>query len=328
MVSHVTVVFLALLIDRVVGDPTWVVHPVIFMGRFIAFWEKRWNRPPYITQSRRRLFLGAALAVSTIGLSYLFPFVVLLWLRHFVPMVALCLNILLVSSTIAWKGLLDAGGKVYTALKTQGLVRAREEVGMIVGRDTYHLTASEVVRATVETLAENIVDAIVSPVFFGLIGGAPLALAYRAANTLDSMVGYKNERYQFFGKVSARVDDVLNYIPARLTALLLFMAIGLAHLSLRQAWQALGRDAKQHPSPNSGIPEAMVAGALSVQLGGTNMYQGMVSQRAIMGQDIRSLSENDILLTRRLVNFVSLSMLVILCLLVGGFFLWQDGFKG
>lgn len=327
MVSHLIVVFLALLIDKLVGDPKWFPHPVIFMGKWISFWERKWNRPPYTGQPRQRLLLGAVLTVSTVGLSWSVTFVLLHWLHEFSPIVSTTLNVLLISTTIAWKGLLDAGRNVYTALTKQGLLAARQEVGRIVGRDTDHLTDSEVVRATVETLAENIVDAIVSPVFFGILGGAPLAFAYRAANTLDSMVGYKNERYQFFGRPSARLDDVLNYIPARLTVFLLFLAIGLARLSFRQAWVALRRDARRHPSPNSGIPEAMVAGALSVQLGGTNVYGGVISQRAPMGQALRPLSTKDIVLTLRLVNLVSFSLVVISCLMAGGFVLWQDGFR-
>lgn len=327
MVSHVVVVILAMVVDTAVGDPQWLPHPVIFMGRWTSFWEKKWNRPPYQERSSRRLFLGLALAASTVGLSWLIPFALLLWFYHWLPVIAVLLNIWFISTTIAWKSLMDAGRTVQTALTKQGLVEARREVGKIVGRDTDHLNDVQVVRATVETLAENIVDAIVSPVLFGLIGGAPLAMAYRAVNTLDSMVGYKNERYQFFGRVSARLDDVVNYLPARLTALLLFAAIGLAHLSVRRAWLSLRRDAGRHPSPNSGIPEAMVAGALSVQLGGTNMYHGVASQRATMGEARRSLVSNDILLTLRLVNLVSLSMLVILCVMAGGLVLWQGGFR-
>lgn len=325
--SHVAVVIFALLVDSVVGDPEWLPHPVIFIGRWVSFWEHHWNPPPYHEHPLGRVFLGFILAVSTVGLSWLLPFLLLLWFNHLLPGGAFLLNILLMSTTIAWKGLVDAGRKVHLALTKQGLLAARAEVSKIVGRDTDHLSDAEVVRATVETLAENIVDAIVSPVFFGLIGGAPLAMAYRAANTLDSMVGYKSERYLLFGRVSARQDDLLNYIPARLTALLLSVAIGLAQLSLRQAWVALRHDARRHPSPNSGIPESMVAGALSVQLGGANVYDGVVSQRATMGQARRWLVANDILLAIRLVNLVSLSMLVVLSLTAGGWVLWRVGFR-
>ncbi len=169
---------------------------------------------------------------------------------------------------------------VYVPLVEGRLDEARKYVGYIVGRDTAMLDEREASRAAVETVAENTVDALVSPLLFALIGGAPLAMLYRAANTLDSMVGYRNEKYIWFGWCSARTDDVLNYIPARLTGVMLTIsALFFRHMKARQAVRAIFAFAHLHPSPNSGIPESAVAGALGIELGGTNVYFG-VAERA------------------------------------------------
>jgi len=152
------------------------------------------------------------------------------------------------------------------------------------------MNGQEIVRATVETIAENIVDGVIAPIFFAYIGGAPLAMTYRAINTLDSMVGYKNARYINFGWASARLDDVANYIPARITGVLIIMAAVMLRLSPVNAAAAMFRDSKKHPSPNSGIPEAGVAGALGIRLGGTNYYEGIPSVRPFLGRPLKELS--------------------------------------
>jgi adenosylcobinamide-phosphate synthase len=171
---------------------------------------------------------------------------------------------------------------------------------MIVGRDTETLDEGEITRGTVETVAENIVDAILSPLFFALIGGAPLAMAYRAANTLDSMVGYKNDKYLDLGWASARFDDIANYIPARLSALFIAIASFLLRLPFRRPLRTAARYARLHPSPNSGFPESAVAGALGVQLGGLNYYKGVASDRARMGEPLQPLMAEHIRSTVRL----------------------------
>jgi adenosylcobinamide-phosphate synthase len=168
--------------------------------------------------------------------------------------------------------------------------QARYKVGWIVGRDTASLTTAEVTRATVETVAENIVDGIISPLFYAVIGGVPLACLYRAVNTMDSMVGYKNEKYRDFGMAAARVDDVFNYIPARITGLLIVLSAALLRHNADGALQTIRRDASKHPSPNSGFSEAGVAGALGVRLGGLNYYGGVASLRAYMGEEKKELN--------------------------------------
>ncbi|HBI04456.1 MAG TPA: cobalamin biosynthesis protein CobD, partial [Paenibacillaceae bacterium] len=182
-------------------------------------------------------------------------------------------------------------------------------------RDTEKLDEKEVSRGAVETVAENIVDAIISPLFYAAIGGAPLAMAYRAANTLDSMVGYKNEKYLQLGWASARFDDIANFIPARLTAILLVGVSWVLKLNGKGAIQGILRDARKHPSPNSGFTEAGVAGALGIQLGGLNFYQGIPSQRATMGIPTRPLRSADILTTNKIMNGVTLGFLLVVAII-------------
>jgi len=315
MWETIPVATLGLLLDRVIGDPRWFPHPVVGIGRLIALLERRWNRPEASPQRRR--WSGVALAVVVVSVATLIPWLILAWVTAHARWLAALLEVWMVATTIAWKGLRQAGQGVFRELAREDLSGARSAVSMIVGRDTASLPEDEVVRATVETLAENLVDAIVSPVFFALVGGAPLAWCYRSVNTLDSMVGYKNARYQDFGFVSARLDDILNYIPARLTALLLWMAIALREGigTARRGWRIYRRDAHKHPSPNGGIPEALVAGALGVQLGGENVYQGVISERARMGDAQRPLVRGDIQLVTGYLDTASV-LLAMICLLV------------
>ncbi|GMA55602.1 cobalamin biosynthesis protein CobD [Alicyclobacillus sacchari] len=289
---HIFVAAAALAVDRLVGDPQWIPHPVVAIGRFIQWFEKHFYRVGAAPWQQR--LVGFALTLSTTVLACGTTWCVVTVCSKISSWLGLAINIWICSTTIAWKGLRDAGRAVSCELVEHGLDSARTAVSRIVGRDTDHLSEAEVVRATVETVAENLVDAVVSPVLFTLIGGATLAILYRAANTLDSMVGYRSERYRWFGFASARFDDVLNYVLTRVATSLLSGAIACTQGDLRGAWRALVRDARKHPSPNSGIPEAMVAGALGVQLGGLNYYGGIPSHRATMGEARRPCVRRDI----------------------------------
>lgn len=297
----------AIVIDWLVGDPPWPTHPVILIGRWISWLEKRLRsggQPDWSPAKLRRR--GAVLAAATVLLAggVTAGLVTVLYAVH--PWLGLAANAWLISTTIAVKGLKDAAMQVFRPLAKGDLQEARKYVGYIVGRDTAELGEPEITRAAVETVAENTVDAFVSPVFFALLGGAPLAMAYRASNTLDSMVGYRNERYRFFGWASARWDDVVNWIPARLTVwLLLLAALPDSRLSAPRALQSVRRFARLHPSPNSGYPESAVAGALGIELGGLNTYGGIISDRARMGWPLRTLGREDIRLTVRLLYRVS-----------------------
>ena len=201
---------------------------------------------------------------------------------------------LLLSFTISPRNLAEAGREIQRYLAAGDIEEARFKVGWIVGRDTDKLTVPEITRATVETIAENIVDGVISPLFFFFLGGVPLAVAYRAANTMDSMIGYKNEKYLFFGRAAARTDDAWNYIPARITGLLLVLAAWLLKYDWREAWRMMRRDAAKHPSPNGGFTEATVAGALGIRLGGLNYYFGRPSFRTYMGEPRQELSPRHI----------------------------------
>ncbi len=241
-----------------------------------------------------------------VGGSYAVTLFILKLLYFFHPWAALGGEIWLISTTIATRGLAQAAYKVLIPLKEGDLVTARFKISQIVGRDTHNMDARNITRATIETVAENIVDGVISPLFYACLGGAPLAMAYRATNTLDSMVGYRNEKYYAFGWAAARLDDLANYLPARLTGLVLVLAAWLSGLRAgfgqagclpykpalhraKEAWRIMRRDSRRHPSLNSGIPEAAVAGALGIQLGGLNYYQGKPEERARLGDAVEPL---------------------------------------
>lgn len=283
----------AVALDWWIGDPRWPTHPVIRIGRLIARLERVLLRAADSPAVQR--LKGAVLTAVTVGLAYavLWGMVRAAFAVH--PWLGYALNTWFISTTVAVKGLKDAALDVYRPLAAGDLPQARQAVGRIVGRDTAQLEEGGVVRAAVETVAENTVDAVVSPLFYALLGGAPLAMLYRAANTLDSMVGYKNEKYRWFGWASARWDDALNWIPARLAGLLLAASALLTPgLAAGRAVRAVAAFARLHPSPNSGIPESAVAGALGVELGGRNTYGGVASVRARMGWPLRPLGRDDI----------------------------------
>lgn len=296
----------AIAIDWIVGDPKWPTHPVIWIGRLVRLLESKLapelkkNRPAAVKG------LGIVLTLATLFLSTTFMWAII-WAADAIHVwLGYALSAWFISTTIAVKGLKEAAMLVYNPLLSGNLDEARKYAGYIVGRDTDQLNAREASRAAIETVAENIVDALVSPLFFALIGGAPLAMLYRAANTLDSMVGYRNDKYINFGWCSARTDDVLNYIPARLTGVMIAIsAIFSPSMKAGKAFHSIYAFASSHPSPNSGIPEAAVAGALGIELGGRSVYFGVPSERARMGWPTRELQPEDIILTVRILYCVS-----------------------
>lgn len=292
---------IAYIIDRLIGDLRSIPHPVIIIGKCITLLEKMIR----ITTIKNLKAVGILFPVIIVGGTFLIVTFLLELLTFIHPLVSILVQILLISTTIATKGLADAALGIHHLLANKNLEQARSSLSMIVGRDTEHLDEGEITRGTIETVAENIVDAIISPLFFALIGGAPLAMAYRATNTLDSMIGYKNDKYKDLGWASARFDDVLNYIPARITGLLLIISSAWLRLDVKNAYKIMKRDAKLHPSPNSGIPESAVAGVLQIQLGGTNYYQGIASNRAKMGDLHRRPIPDDILMTIKLMKVSS-----------------------
>jgi adenosylcobinamide-phosphate synthase len=278
------IVLSAIIVDWLIGDPRWLIHPVTILGKLIRRIEYVLSNQTEQTAWTQRL-KGVLLLFLVAGCA----FVIIWWMQLLTNNIALWLcyiiNIWFISTTIACKGLKDAALAVFNALQKNDVQQARVAVSMIVGRDTAHLDEPEIVRATVETVAENTVDAYVAPIFYALLGAAPLAILYRAVNTLDSMVGYKNQKYLYFGWASARADDVLNFIPARLTGIFLGLSAFALYgpKAMIRSWKSINQFARLHPSPNSGIPESAVAGALHVRLGGTNQYGEIISHRAYMG---------------------------------------------
>lgn len=296
----------AIVIDWIVGDPRWPVHPVIWMGRWIRWQEKLLMKDSVRSHAAATRLLGIVLTVSTLAISYgaMWGIVTLADAVH--PWLGYAISAWFISTTIAVKGLREAAMLVYKPLANGDPAQARQYVGYIVGRDTSQLGDREIARATVETVSENTVDAFVAPILFALVGGAPLAMLYRAANTLDSMVGYKSEKYRYYGWCSARTDDLLNLIPARLTGLLMIVAsIPLPRMNPWRALKSILKFAHRHPSPNSGIPESAAAGAMGIELGGRNVYFGVVSERAGMGYPTRQIEIEDIRSSIRLLYAVS-----------------------
>lgn len=282
----------ALLFDCLIGDPRSALHPVVLIGNMIAFLEKRLRCPGHSPAMKQAA--GLAMVIIVLTVTYGCMWWVTQWLKLWLPGIAFGVNALLLSFTISPRSLAAAGREIRNNLVLGKLADARFKVGWIVGRDTDRLSAAEVTRATVETVAENIVDGVISPLFYAALGGVPLAFLYRAVNTLDSMIGYKNEKYVDFGRVAARVDDVFNYFPARITGFLIVVAAFWLRLNARGAAAMLGRDAAKHPSPNSGWAEAGVAGALGIRLGGENYYGGIRSFRAYMGDPHHPLAARHI----------------------------------
>jgi adenosylcobinamide-phosphate synthase len=272
----------AFIIDTLIGDPRSSLHPVVMIGNCILFFEKKLLQMQHSPVFKK--LNGLLLVFLVLGITYGSISFIMKLLTNLHPWGAFLGGAILLSFTISPNSLAKAGNEIYQYLLDGDINQARFKVGWIVGRDTDKLDAGEVTRATVETVAESIVDGIISPLFYFAIGGVPLAFLYRAVNTLDSMVGYKNEKYGDFGMAAARVDDVFNYVPARLTALLLLLSSIVLRYSVTGTVTAIWRDAAKHPSPNSGFSEAGVAGALGIRLGGLNYYGGIASERAYMGE--------------------------------------------
>jgi len=298
-------------IDLAVGDPRWLIHPVQLVGGAIGWLERRLRRPAASPAAQR--LAGAVLVITVVSGTWVAAALLLRLAGYVAPWFGLALQVWLFSTTLAAHGLGAAGRSVQRPLQVGQLATARQVLSQYVGRDTVALTESEVARAAAETVAENSSDGVVAPLLYGLLGGAPLALAYKAVNTLDSMLGYKNERYLHFGWVAARLDDLANWLPARLTGLLLIAVAPLAGGDGAGAWRILRRDARKHPSPNSGFPEAATAGALGVRFGGLNFYHGQPSQRPFIGDSRVPLAPRHIGAAVRLMHLGGLAALLLGC---------------
>lgn len=281
--------------DLILADPRWMPHPVRWMGRTIAWLEGLCFR--LFGRGHRRL-AGVMLVATVVGVSVGITLLLIGVLDGAVRFIVVCY---LISSLLALASLDREAGGVLRALADRRLDLARARLSGLVGRETHDLDEPEVVRAVVETVAENLSDGVIAPVFYLMVGGIPGMVAYKCINTLDSMVGYTNERYAEFGWAAARLDDVANYVPARLSALLVLAVAGLSGLDPRTGWRIVRRDAARQPSPNAGYPEAAVAGVLGVRLGGANRYFGQVVEKPFLGDPTHPLSLIQYPVVRRLV---------------------------
>jgi len=280
------VLALAFVLDILFGDPRWLPHPIIWMGNAISFFEKRF-RQWIVSPFRSGLFFALFLILGTWAVSTLVVY--LSFCIH--PFFGLGTQILMLFYCFSVHSLSSAAMDVARPLMAGDLARARIMVGYIVGRETDNLDAPGITRAAVETVAENFVDGFLSPLFFALLFGIPGAMTYKMINTLDSMVGYKNERYILFGRASARIDDVVNFIPARISVIVIALAAAIiSPVRGKRALTTALFQGHNHKSPNAGYPEASFAGALAVRMGGPNIYHGQMVDKPYIGGEFKDPS--------------------------------------
>ena len=304
MRNSLIALFIGFLLDFILGDPNYSCHPIRLIGKLITIIEKLLRKPfrcggralhiPGLKPKHAELVAGIVFVVMVSGISTLIPCVLLSITYHRNVYAGILLESVMCYQLLSTKSLKTESMKVYTALKAKDIEAGRRAVSMIVGRDTHNLTETGIIKATVETVAENTSDGSIAPLFYIAIGGAGLGFFYKAVNTMDSMVGYKNEQYLYFGKAAARMDDLLNLIPARLSAYLMILSTLLTKNNTRNAWRMYRRDRYNHSSPNSAHTEAVVAGALEVMLAGDAYYFGKQYPKKTIGDDIRGIEADDI----------------------------------
>ena len=298
-------VLLGFLLDLLLADPTWLPHPVVLMGRVISGYEKH-LRPRFPASDRGQLLSGLVLAVLLPLGTFLLSWGILRLLGKVHWVLRFLLETFWCFQALAVRGMAKESRNVFEKLRTGTLPEARQAVGRIVGRDTDRLDRAGVIRAAVETVAESFSDGVVAPLLFLMLGGAPLGLCYKAVNTMDSMIGYKNERYLWFGRAAARLDDLWNLIPSRLAAFLLMGAALLTGQRAGESFRVWRRDRYNHPSPNSAQTESVMAGALGLRLAGPMYYFGKRHEKPYIGDGLREPEPEDILRANRMLYAGSL----------------------
>ena len=291
-------------LDALFGDPAWLPHPVVYMGKAISKLEK-FLRPRLPKTPQGELLGGAIVAFCLPVGTFLLTGLVCWGATRLHPLLGLAVQMFWCGQALAARGLVQESTNVYKELKKPDLPGARKAVSRIVGRDTAELTAEGVTKAAVETVAENASDGVIAPLLYMLIGGAPLALTYKAINTMDSMLGYKNEKYLYFGRIPAKLDDAANYLPSRLAALLWVAAAAFTHNDAKGAWKIWRRDRRNHASPNSAQTESACAGALGVQLAGPAYYFGEYYAKPTIGDALRPIEPEDILRANQMMYVAS-----------------------
>jgi len=307
--NPIYILIVAFGLDVLLGDPRTLPHLIVGYGSSIAFGEKWLNKGTYT------LLKGALLTLVLVSISFMTPYFIIKALQGYpFEFLALSFSILMLFYCLANKTLIKEGHAVFNTLKNEGLEAGRQRLSWIVGRETQHLSEQQIRIATLETMAENLSDGVIAPLFYFMILGVPGAMAYKMINTLDSMIGYKNDRYLQFGKFAARLDDVANYIPARITALLmLVITIKFRGLSF------LFREGKKHSSPNAGYPEAALAYILDCQFGGPNYYHGILVEKPFIGTNNRAIKHEEI----KTASYINYTTSGVFCLLIIGVVVFQ-----
>lgn len=316
---HITAMVAGFLLDFLLGDPYWLPHPIRAIGSLIGWLEHKWNHPEEKNSRKGTVMVLLVLAVTG---SVTF----LLWAGAYRvhPLLGVMVESIMTYQILATKCLKTESMKVYDALQKQDLEAARKAVSMIVGRDTQSLDETGIAKAAIETVAENTSDGVIAPMLYTAIGGPVLGFLYKAVNTMDSMVGYKSERYLYFGRTAARLDDAVNYMPARISAVLMIAACLLSgsDYNAKKAWRIYRRDRYQHASPNSAQTEAVCAGALGIRLAGSASYFGKLVEKPYIGDAERAVETEDIKRANHLL-YLTAWLCELLCLLgLGGISLW------
>ncbi len=340
--SHIVAFVLGFFLDLIVGDPHWLYHPVRIIGALISLLEKLFlsdkkNEVPNDTNTEnnkskdnnKKIALGLLTVIIVLGLTYVVCAFIVIGAYFINIYLGLIVEVIMTYFILATKSLRVESMKVYKALNNGTLYDARKAVSMIVGRDTENLSEEGVIKAAVETVAENTSDGVIAPMLFTCIGGPILGFAYKAVNTMDSMMGYKNDRYLYFGRVAAKLDDIVNFLPARISAILMILAslLGGKNYSFKNAIKIFKRDRYNHASPNSAQTESVCAGALGVRLAGDAYYFGKLVSKPYIGDDNRSIERDDIKRICHLMYIAAFICMVIctLILLVIWEILWLRG---
>ena len=313
-------IWIAYVLDLIFGDPQNIIHPVQVIGKMINTGEKSLLEKKYKSDRKYKFFAGMILNITVISLTYGITYLIHRTSEN--SIIFTVAEIYLMYTVFSINSLAREGNRVYNILKEGNIERARKDLSYLVSRDTGTMDEKMIIRSTMETISENTVDGIVAPMFYMFLGGLPLSMAYKAINTLDSMVGYKNEKYIDFGKFSAKVDDVANFIPARITGIFIVFASMILGYNGKEAWRIFFRDRKNHSSPNSAHSEASVAGALGVQFGGRVSYFGKEVDKPTIGDKKKEFEIEDIKKNIKIMYAVSfLSLVVFSAIFVGIYFL-------
>ena len=304
MIYHISAFFFGFILDMIFGDPHGFPHPVRLMGGLISALEKRLldmgNRNPD-RELKNGKFLAAAVLLSVSAVSS--AVFIAAYFAH--PILGACAEAFMTYQILAAKGLKSESMKVFDRLERDDLSGARKEVSMIVGRDTDNLDAEGVTKAAVETVAENTSDGVVAPMLYCAVGGPVLGLMYKAVNTMDSMIGYKNDKYLYFGRAAAKLDDAANFLPARISAVFMLFSAFIGGFDFKNALRIYKRDRLKHSSPNSAHTEAVCAGALGVRLAGDAVYFGKAVKKPFIGEALRKIEPEDIRRANRLMYFTA-----------------------